>query len=288
MQAPDPSSDDSRLLRSIPPSRLALIERIVRTRVALRRGFPASDAMRYREVQQRFLRAYFRGVGEEDLAERTPATLAGEARSHLELGWRRAPGQSLVWIFNPDRERDGFESPHTLVQIVTDDRPFLVDSVGIAFARAGLAMHLIVHPVLEVRRDGRGRLAGLGANGGEPYQAESWELYEVDRQTDPAALERLRHDIESTLTDVTLAVDDWPAMRERVRSLVADLERDPPSLPSDDVSEARQLLEWMEERHFVFLGYRYYRLERGADEDRLIAEPRSGLGILRTRGAGGR
>jgi glutamate dehydrogenase len=212
--------------------------------------------------------------------------LAGEARSHLELGWRRTPGQSLVRIFNPDRERDGFESPHTLVLIVTDDRPFLVDSVGIAFARAGLAMHLIVHPVLEVRRDGRGRLAGLGANGGEPQHAESWELYEVDRQTDPATLERLRHDIESTLSDVTLAVDDWPAMRERVRSLVADLERDPPSLPSDDVSEARQLLGWMEERHFVFLGYRYYRLERGAGEDRLIAEPRTGLGILRPRGGG--
>ncbi|HZT03027.1 MAG TPA: hypothetical protein VFA39_12240, partial [Steroidobacteraceae bacterium] len=80
-------------------------------------------------MQQRFLRTYFRGVGEEDLAERAPATLAGAARSHLELGWRRAPGQSLVRIFNPDRERDGFESPHTLVQIVTDDKPFLVDSV---------------------------------------------------------------------------------------------------------------------------------------------------------------
>jgi glutamate dehydrogenase len=285
MQAPDPSSDDNRLLRSIPPSRLALIERIVRTRIAARQGPPAGSD---REIPQRFLRAYFRGVGEEDLAERTPATLAGEARSHLELGWRRAPGQSLVRIFNPDRERDGFESPHTLVQIVTDDRPFLVDSVGIAFARAGLAMHLIVHPVLEARRDGRGRLAGLGANGGQPHQAESWELYEVDRQTDPAALERLRHDIETTLSDVTLAVDDWPAMRERVRSLVADLERDPPSLPSDDVSEARQLLEWMEERHFVFLGYRYYRLERGASEDRLVADARSGLGILRARGTGGK
>ncbi len=227
-------------------------------------------------------------MGEEDLAERTPATLAGEARSHLELGWRRTPGQSLVRIFNPDRERDGFESPHTLVQIVTDDRPFLVDSVGIVFARAGLAMHLIVHPVLEVGRDGRGRLAGLGANGGEPHPAESWELYEVDRQTDAAALEQLRHDIESTLSDVSLAVDDWPAMRERVRSLVGHLERDPPSLPSDEISEARQLLEWMEERHFVFLGYRYYRLERGAGEDRLIAEARTGLGILRARGAGGR
>ena len=181
-------------------------------------------------------------MGEEDLAERPPTALAGAARAHLELGWRRAPGQSLVRIFNPDPERDGFESPHTLVQIVTDDRPFLVDSIGIAFTRAGLAMHLIVHPVLEVRRDGRGRLAGLGANGDEPHRTESWELYEIDRQTQHAALERLRRDIESTLTDVGLAVDDWPAMRERVRSLVGDLERDPPPLPPEEIAEARQLL----------------------------------------------
>jgi glutamate dehydrogenase len=289
MHAPDPAPDDSRLLRSIPPARLALIERIVRARIAPRAGPRAAwDTALYREMQQPFLRAYFRGVGEEDLAERPPAALATAARSHLELGWRRAPGQSLVRIFNPDPERDGFESPHTLVQIVTDDRPFLVDSVGIALARAGLAVHLLVHPVLEVRRDGRGRLAGLGANGGEPHQAESWELYEIDRQTDPAAIERLRHDIESTLTDVDLAVEDWPAMRARVRSLVADLQRNPPPLPSEEIAEARQLLEWMEERHFVFLGYRQYRLERGEREDRLLADTRSGLGILRARAAGGR
>jgi glutamate dehydrogenase len=286
---PDPSADDSRLLRSIPPARLELIDRIARTRLAPRRGPPAaSDTGLYREIQQRFLRVYFRGVGEEDLAERPPAELASAARSHLELGWRRAPGQSLVRIFNPDRERDGFESPHTLVQIVTEDRPFLVDSVGIAFARAGLAMHLIVHPVLEIRRDARGRIAGWGANGGEPQRTESWELYEIDRQTDPAAIERLRLDIESTLTDVRLAVDDWPAMRERVRALVADLEREPPPLPAEEIGEALRLLAWMEERHFVFLGYRHYLLERGTTEDRLVPDVRSGLGILRARGAGGR
>jgi glutamate dehydrogenase len=286
MHAPDPSPDDSRLLRSIPPARLALIERIARARVVPGQGpAVAADSASYREMRQRFLRTYFRGVGEEDLAERTSATLASAAQSHLELGWRRAPGQTLVRIFNPDRARDGFESPHTLVQIVTDDRPFLVDSVGIAFGRAGLAMHLIIHPVLEVRRDARGRLVGLGANGDQPHQAESWELYEIDRQTDPAAIERLRRDIESTLTDVSLAVDDWRAMREHVRTLVADLKREPPPLPAEEIAEACELLEWMEERHFVFLGYRYYRLERGIREDRLIPEARTGLGILRSRGA---
>src|SRR5512146_2119056 len=117
MHAPDPSSDDSRLLRSIPPARLALIERIVRARIAPRPGLRAAgETAPYREVQQPFLRAYFRGVAEEDLAERPPATLANAARSHLELGWRRVPGESLVRIFNPDPERDGYESPHTLVQ----------------------------------------------------------------------------------------------------------------------------------------------------------------------------
>jgi glutamate dehydrogenase len=289
MHDPDLSADDSRLLRSIPPARLALIERIARTRLAPRQGPSApSDSAVFRELQQRFLRTYFRGVGEEDLADRAPATLASAARSHLELGWRRAPGQSLVRIFNPDRERDGFDSPHTLVQIVTDDRPFLVDSVGIAFDRAGIAVHLLVHPVLEVHRDGRGRLTGLGANGDQPQQAESWELYEIDRQTDPDAIERLRRNIESTLTDVRLAVDDWPAMRERVRALISELERNPPPLPPEDINEARQLLGWMEERHFVFLGYRQYHLERGEREDRLTADTRSGLGILRSRGGRGK
>jgi glutamate dehydrogenase len=289
MHDPDLCADDSRLLRSIPPARLALIERIARTRPGPRRASSAPDSASFRELQQRFLRTYFRGVGEEDLAERAPATLASAARSHLELGWRRARGQSLVRIFNPDRERDGFESPHTLVQIVTDDRPFLVDSVGIALDRAGIAVHLLVHPVLEAHRDGRGRLTGLGANNDDqPHQAESWELYEIDRQTDPDAIERLRRDIESTLTDVSLAVDDWPAMRERVRALISQLEHNPPPLPPEEVAEARQLLAWMEERHFVFLGYRQYHLERGEHEDRLVADTRSGLGILRARGARGK
>ena len=280
MHAPTSSAGENRLLRSIPAARLALIDRIVRIRLPHRKADRAQP-----ELRQSFLRSYFRGVGEEDLASRAPVALANAASGHLELGARRAPGESLVRIFNPDPRRDGFESPHTVVQIVTDDRPFLVDSVGLVFGRAGLAVHLIVHPVLYVSRDSRGRITSIDAEGTQPHGAESWEMYEIDRQIDPQAIERLRHDIEATLADVRAAVDDWAAMRERVRAVVADLERAPPPLPVEEISEARQLLEWMEQRHFVFLGYRRYRLERGAREDALKSQPRSGLGILRARGA---
>ncbi len=266
--------EDSRLLHSIPPARVALIERIAQ---ATPRGAKGQGSL-----QQRFIRSYFRGVGEEDLATRTPAMLAKAATHHLAFGSeRRSRGQSLVRVFNPDAQRDGFESPHTLVMLVTDDAPFLVDSLGIVFRRAEVAVHMIVHPVLEVRRDSRGRLVELGANGSDKAFAESWQLYEIDRRTEPEQLEKLEREIESTLADVHVAVDDWGRMRDRINSIIAELESNPPPLPADEVSEGRRLLEWMEGRQFVFLGYRHYMLERGSSEDRLLPDTRSGLGILR-------
>src|ERR1700722_5021302 len=267
------TADDNRLLHSIPAARVALIERIVRS--------AATDGGR-QGLAQRFLRSYFHGVAEEDLAAREPRGLSRAALAHLKFAAQRPGQHPLVRVFNPQAERDGFESPHTLVLTVSDDMPFLVDSIGMAFARANLAVHLIVHPVLQVHRDRRGRLLDLGANGGGPARAESWQLYEIDRVTDPQELEKLQRDLEATLGDVRVAVHDWRAMRERVRAVIDSLAKDPPALLPAEINEVAHLLEWMDEGHFVFLGYRHYRLERGRSEDRLVPDRASGLGILST------
>ena len=179
MAAPTAAADN-RLLRSIPAARIALIDRIARA--------ARSGASRH-ELRHRFLRAYFHGVAEEDLAERSPHHLACAAIAHLAFGKVRSPHRSLVRVFNPDLRREGFESAHTLVLTVTDDMPFLVDSLSMAFGRAGLAVHLIVHPVLQIRRDRRGALLDIGANGAQATHPESWQLYEIDRVTDTAQIE---------------------------------------------------------------------------------------------------
>src|SRR5580692_10212290 len=261
------TADDNRLLHSIPAARVALIERI--TRSAAGNGGRQS-------LGQRFLRSYFHGVAEEDLAAREPRGLAQAALAHLKFASQRPAQRPLVRVFNPQAERDGFESPHTLVLTVSDDMPFLVDSIGMALARAHLAVHLIVHPVLQVHRDRRGRLLDLGSNGGGAAHAESWQLYEIDRVTDPEQLEKLQRDLEATLGDVRVAVRDW------VRAVINSLTENPPALLPAEVSEVAHLLEWMDEGHFVFLGYRHYRLERGRSEDRLVPDRASGLGILST------
>ena len=108
----------------IPRQRVMLIERIVRAARGLK-GAPAAA----------LLRDYFRGVGEEDLASRTPISLAHLARAHLELARRRRRGTTLVHAFSPEVGSDLGER-HSYVLVVSDDRPFLVDSLSLVFSNA--------------------------------------------------------------------------------------------------------------------------------------------------------
>jgi glutamate dehydrogenase len=263
----------SRMLGQVPESRLQLIERIV---AAVRRRTSGRDT----ERAVRFVRAYYRGVADEDLAARDPSDLAAAALTHLEFGSKRAPESALVRVFNPDPERDGFRSPHTVVIIVTDDMPFLVDSLSMVYGDLSAGVHVIVHPVLPAKRDARGRLTVAGGDNDEGAHPESWQLYEIDRQ-EPHRLAELERRLQSALADVRVAVADFPAMRERVRALVSELASEPPPLRIAEIDEARSLLDWMEGQHFVFLGYRHYRLERGRSIDKLIPDAKSGLGLLR-------
>ena len=95
----------------------------------------------------RFARYFYHGVSELDLVQRAPEDLAGAALAQLKFGRSREPGRPLVRVFNPDPARDGFASSHTVIMVVTDDMPFLVDSLGIVCTQSGLAVHLIAHPV---------------------------------------------------------------------------------------------------------------------------------------------
>ncbi len=262
--------------QSVPSRRLAVIERI------------AAALPRAAAADREFARHYYRGVGEQDLAEREAKDLGAAATMHRKFGLKRRSRETLVRVFNADPKRAGFDPPHTLVAIVTDDMPFLVDSIGMVFAAAGIAVHLIVHPVLQVVRDARGRMISVSTEPTPGSKAESWQLYEIDRQFDAAHMDALERGIRDTLGDVQVAVADWIPMRRTIRELSAQLAKHPPKrTPREDVSEARELMQWMEGQHFVFLGYRHYRLRRGSTQDRLLPDTDSGLGILRrSRDAG--
>jgi glutamate dehydrogenase len=269
----------NRMLGKIPATRLALIEKIVS------RGIGTLPKSR-RELATDFLRSFFRGVAEEDLRAHRAEDLATAALAHLEFGKRRTADQVLVDIApplrgnTPDDERTA--AHRALVRVVAPDMPFLVDSIGIVFGQMNIGVHLIVHPVLCVRRDARGLLKHVGLDRRDS-RLESWQMVEIDRPIDAAQTAELEKRLREALDDVRKAVRDFKPMRERVRRVSHELERATLPVPKSHASEARALLTWMDDGHFVFLGYRYYRLRRGRAEDVLLRDDESGLGILRTR-----
>ena len=260
------------MLGKIPAARLALIEKIVRSAP---RSLPKAAGT----LAGDFLRAYFRGVAEEDMRAHRSADLATAALAHLDLGRIRAGNRVCVELAPPLDPATAAQ--RAVVRLVAPDMPFLVESVGIVFNQMNIAVHLIVHPVLNVRRDARGRLLKV-CNDQRGTQPESWQLVEIDRPRDDAEARELLRRVHTALEDVRKAVMDFRRMLERVRAVANDLERARLPMPKSHADEARALLSWMHDGHFVFLGYRYYHLKRGRARDALVRDADSGLGILRT------
>ena len=212
----------------------------------------------------------------DDLDDRSDLDLFGAALAHWNLARVRRPGELKVHVYTPNIEEHGWESEHTVVETVVDDMPFLVDSVSMEVTRSGSAIHLVIRPIMRLRRDGEGRLLEVDAEDGQP---ESLIHVEIDRQTSPEELELLRDGLCRVLGDVRAAVEDWPAMREHVRDVAEEVSAAP--VDPDERAEARDLLEWMDDGHFTFLGYREYEILTEEGEDVLRAASGSGLGILR-------
>ena len=233
---------------------------------------------------KRFLEAYYANVDANDMAARDPSALAGAALSHLQFAHRRR-GRALVRVFNPTLKEHGYTSPHTIIEMVNDDMPFLVDSIGLAVAQRSLTMHFLAHPIFSVARDAAGVLRSLEERGpatDRHRRLESFQHVEVDRIVDPALLESLRADIERGMRDVRVACADWAKMRAAARRTADDLNVLHARLDARDVSEAQALLAWMEDRHFTFLGFKEYRLTSRKGKDALESVEETGLGILRT------
>src|SRR6202046_4452213 len=157
---------------------------------------------------KRFLETYYSHVDAEDMSARDPADLTGAALSHLQFA-RKRRGRALVRVFNPTLRDHGYTSPHTVIEMVNDDMPFLVDSIGLVLAQRALTLHFLAHPIFDVSRDAKGKLLALHERGHEVAlkkpRLESFQHIEVDRVVDPEALIALQADIERGLKDVRVA-----------------------------------------------------------------------------------
>jgi glutamate dehydrogenase len=231
-----------------------------------------------------FARAYFRQLDAQDLDGRSPDDLLGMLLSHRRFAGVRTAGHPKLRVFSPSQAEDGWSSRHTVVQIVNDDMPFLVDSVTMEINRQGLSLHLIVHPVFAVERDAQGKLLSVAPRGQAqaPEAArESWMTIEVDRLVDAQQHAALTAGLERVLADVRAAVQDWKPMLAQLGEAARELAAAGPALAPEVAEESRQFLQWLADDHFTLLGYRRHDLVEHEGQLALRVQPGSGLGVLR-------
>ncbi len=232
------------------------------------------------ELAQAFLTQYYHRVPSEVLDESDLSDLYGAAIAHWDLGRQREIESSLIKVYNPSHESHGWESTHTVVEIITDDRAFLVDSIAMVLNRHNLTIHLTIHPVIRTVRAADGRLHKVLHSGESDDQsiAESFMQFQIDRQTDDSILQQLRAELFEVIHDVARVGNDWKEMRDRLLEAAAALES---TKSSEMVDEITALCHWVAADHFTFLGCIDLKTDTAAKARQLVPVPGTELGILR-------
>ena len=234
-----------------------------------------NEGQRAKRIAQ-LAEAYFHRAPLDAVGDRGIGELANLLAAHVDFGHQCAGQQPLVRVFNPTISEHGYDSGTTVIEVVVDDMPFLVDSTGMVVTEFGASTHLIIHPLLRVQRDAGGHLMAIGPEVSESdARIESWMHFEIDRQADPDALQRLQTGVEEALADVRAAVDDWKTMRSSAEAMIEQLRK------AGARAEAGDFIEWLLDENFTFLGYEEMQAEKPGQQVSLKPVPRSQLGILK-------
>jgi len=243
-----------------------------------------------------FLGDYYQHLAEEDARSYPQDVLAARAETHRQVAAVRLPGQAKISIVT--------ETDSSVVYVVTDDMPFLVDSVNAELVRQNSAIHLVNHPLFVVTRQRESgqlvkvdrvpaqfgissgdtaampSMSHLIATGDNSSHMESWIAVEIDRTSEDARAALLAG-LERVLGDVRAAVEDWPKMRNKALQIAESLDKVANPAQIAELRQAQDLLRWLDDGNFTFLGYREYDLINVAGEDVLELREGSGLGLLR-------
>ena len=243
----------------------------------------ASEILRDQQakVPDGFAALLFARASAEDLAVYTPEEIAAFAAQAYAFLSERKPGIPKIRIYAPASPAPGAESNSvSVLEIINDDMPFLVDSVMAELTARHARVKLVVHPILAVARNHAGHIEQVSAEeaASEEARRESFIHVHIDRLMDVASQNTLIVSIEQVLADVAVAVQDWRPMLGRVGELIANMKTNPPPVPEAEQKEAVDFLEWLVAENFTFLGLREYRV--GPDREPHLVQG-SGLGVLR-------
>lgn len=230
-----------------------------------------------------FARKLYENMSKDDLVNRHDTDLYGAALS-LWHSFNQQPVEGTeVRVFNPELSAHGWESSHTIIEIIVKDMPFLVDSVRMALNRMGISSHLMLHRPMAVNRNDKNAVEAFI----EESSAEAKEkmqtvfLVEVDRQKGKKELDAVTAELNSVLIDLSGVVEDWQPIRNRLLDIINELPKAPYPGTEAEIAEAEEFLKWMADDNFTLMGYRRYDIVPIKGDYQIQGDMDTSLGIMK-------
>ena len=227
-----------------------------------------------------FTKAYTRRIPDNEYPILSAEELEAELTDAFRFLAARGNDTSATRVFAPsDEEGHDYDAPGTVIEIVTDDSPFLIDSILGLLTGRGYSIARHFHPVIGTVRDADGSLVDVVKSRGADRH-ESFQHYELEETLDPDASRELGEAIATILGSVRSVVADFKPMQEAVETMIGYARDDADFFPEGTVEETVAFLEWLLDDNFVFLGYREYEIVDWEGQRALTITPGSGLGLL--------
>lgn len=233
-----------------------------------------------KQVEQ-FATCLYAHMSKDDLNARNDSDLYGAVLSLWNALNKTPKGETHLRVFNPSQSKHGWQSTHSIIEVIQPDMPFLVDSVGMALNRMGITAHMMLHTPLAIERSAQEvtKVTYLKQSPDSTEQVAVF-LIEIDRQNSSADIKALEREIQSVLADVAASVNDWEAMSAKLSETIKDLPKRPFPGEKQELEEAINFLTYLNNHHFTLLGYRQYDLKRVEGDVELVPNMASSLGLM--------
>ncbi len=242
-------------------------------------SIPTDLPPKRRAMLETFSRMYLKRLPDAEVPDLPILQLLAEISHLLDFIDARSPGSPAIRVFNPNEECCGYSAPGTVVQVVSDDGPFLVDSITAVVGRSGAGVVRHLHPVIGTVRDTEGRLVEITKARGADRR-ESVQHFELDRVLSDETSRAMEEEISRVLDDVAVAVADFDAMRGAVAEMIETAKASAHHYPYEEVAETVDFLTWLLDDNFVLLGYRRYDIVESDEGPCVAPDLSTGLGLL--------
>ncbi|MFT5298842.1 MAG: glutamate dehydrogenase, partial [Colwellia sp.] len=230
-----------------------------------------------------FSKILFKNIAKDDLDNRSDDNLYGATLSLWNQFVDYQGDAPFIRAFNPAISKHGWQSTHTIVEIIVTDMPFLVDSVRMALNRMGITAHLLLHCPISLKRNEHHKFVSFEDKTSDKKEVvrQTVFLIEVDRQTSKLALEQLTNELFSVVNDVSLTVQDWQPMRVRLKNIIEEFKTSKSPISAEQKHQTEKFLAWLNNHNFTLMGYRSYSAKGIKGDYRWVAENDSSLGLMK-------